>query len=69
MDFFTNMDMVLSILAVGFVIVWIAYLCKGDFIEVHDNVDESKSDAATQWPLDKLYDLLKTLKEIHQAIQ
>jgi len=33
MDFFTNMDMVLSILAVGFVIVWIAYLCKGDFVE------------------------------------
>ena len=33
MDFFTNMDMVLSILTVGFVIVWIAYLCKGDFVE------------------------------------
>ncbi|SVA37014.1 uncharacterized protein METZ01_LOCUS89868, partial [marine metagenome] len=43
--------------------------CNGVFLEVHDNVDEAKSDAATQWPLDKLSDLLKTLKEIHQAIQ
>ena len=43
--------------------------CNGIFLEVHDNVDEAKSDAATQWPLDKLSDLLKTLKEIHQAIQ
>ncbi len=43
--------------------------CNGVFLEVHDNIDEAKSDAATQWPLDKLSDLLKTLKEIHQAIQ
>jgi len=33
MEFFTNMDTVLRILAVGLVGVWIAYLCKGDFIE------------------------------------
>ena len=28
--------------------------CNGVFMEVHDNVEEAKSDAATQWPLDKL---------------
>ena len=33
MEFFSNMDIVLRILAVGLVIVWIAYLCKGDFVE------------------------------------
>ena len=33
MEFFTNMDMVLNILAVGLVGIWIVYLCKGDFIE------------------------------------
>ena len=43
--------------------------CNGVFLEVHDNVEEAKSDAATQWPLDKLFDLLKTLKEIHQVIK
>ena len=28
--------------------------CDGIFMEVHDNVLEAKSDASTQWPLDKL---------------
>ena len=28
--------------------------CNGVFMEVHNNVDKAKSDAATQWPLDKL---------------
>lgn len=40
----------------------------GVFIEVHDNVDEAKSDAATQWPLDQLNDLLISLKRIHEAV-
>ncbi len=40
----------------------------GVFIEVHDNVDEAKSDAATQWPLDQLNDLLVSLKRIHEAV-
>ena len=43
--------------------------CDGVFLEVHDNVNEAKSDATTQWPLDKLSDLLTTLKRIHQAIK
>ncbi len=40
----------------------------GLFMEVHDNVDEAKSDAATQWPLDQLNDLLISLKRIHEAV-
>jgi len=40
----------------------------GVFLEVHDNVDEAKSDAATQWPLDQLEDLLISLKRIHEAV-
>ena len=43
--------------------------CDGVFLEVHDNVNEAKSDSTTQWPLDKLSDLLTTLKRIHQAIK
>ncbi|MEA1880810.1 MAG: 3-deoxy-8-phosphooctulonate synthase [Candidatus Marinimicrobia bacterium] len=40
----------------------------GIFMEVHDNVDEAKSDAPTQWPLDQLEDLLRSLKRIHEAV-
>ena len=40
----------------------------GVFMEVHGNVDAAKSDAATQWPLDQLEDLLMTLKNIHEAV-
>ena len=43
--------------------------CDGVFLEVHDNVNEAKSDSTTQWPLDKLSDLLIILKRIHQAIK
>tara|TARA_Y100001978_G_scaffold103941_1_gene92937 strand:- start:325 stop:1137 length:813 start_codon:yes stop_codon:yes gene_type:complete len=42
--------------------------CNGVFIEVHNNVDEAKSDAATQWPLDKLATLLIELKKIHNSL-
>jgi len=38
------------------------------FMEVHDNVDSAKSDAATQWPLDQLADLLAILKDIRNAV-
>ncbi len=38
------------------------------FMEVHDNVDAAKSDAATQWPLDQLADLLAILKDIRSAV-
>ena len=41
--------------------------CNGIFLEVHDNVNEAKSDAATQWPLDQLSDLLTILKRVYQA--
>tara|TARA_B100000029_G_scaffold495330_1_gene560183 strand:- start:2064 stop:2879 length:816 start_codon:yes stop_codon:yes gene_type:complete len=42
--------------------------CNGLFLEVHDNVNKAKSDAATQWPLDKLYDLLAVIKQIHNSL-
>jgi 2-dehydro-3-deoxyphosphooctonate aldolase (KDO 8-P synthase) len=41
--------------------------CDGLFLEVHDNVDEAQSDAATQWPLDKLESLLTAVKNIREA--
>ena len=40
----------------------------GIFLEVHDNVDAAKSDAATQWPLDQLADLLAILKDIRNVV-
>jgi len=43
--------------------------CDGLFLEVHDDVSNAKSDASTQYPLDKLESLLIVLKRIHQAIQ
>jgi len=42
--------------------------CNGIFMEVHDNVSEAKSDATTQWPLDKLESLLMEFKAIKEAI-
>ena len=43
--------------------------CNGVFMEVHNNVDKAKSDAATQWPLDKLTSLLIELKKIHNSLR
>ncbi len=42
--------------------------CDGIFMEVHDNVIKAKSDASTQWPLDKFESLLLELKYIKEAI-
>jgi 2-dehydro-3-deoxyphosphooctonate aldolase (KDO 8-P synthase) len=42
--------------------------CNGIFMEIHDNVNEAKSDAATQWPLDQLESLLTELKAIRESI-
>ena len=42
--------------------------CNGLFIEVHDDVDNAKSDAATQWSLDQLEELLVQVKRIREAI-
>ena len=41
--------------------VAIALGVNGIFMEVHDKPDESKCDAPTQWPLDRLYWLLNIL--------
>ena len=41
--------------------------CDGLFLEVHDNVEEAKSDADTQWPLDQLESLLRSVKAIRAA--
>jgi 2-dehydro-3-deoxyphosphooctonate aldolase (KDO 8-P synthase) len=43
--------------------------CNGVFMEVHDNVNLAKSDAATQWPLDELTSLLMDLKKVHNSLR
>ena len=43
--------------------------CNGLFMEIHDNVDEAKSDAAIQWPLDQLELLLTQCKMIYDVVQ
>ena len=43
--------------------------CCGVFMEVHDNVESAKSDAATQWPLNKLENLLIDLMNIHKVVR
>ena len=40
----------------------------GLFMEVHDNPASAKSDASTQWPLDKLEELLIVLKRIFESV-
>jgi len=40
----------------------------GLFMEVHDNPKKAKSDAATQWPIEKLEDLLQKIIKINKAI-
>jgi len=42
--------------------------CNGVFMEVHDNPNNAKSDAASQWPLEKLDHLLKSIKRVKQAV-
>ena len=41
----------------------------GAEVEVHNDVDKAKSDAATQWPLNKLAPLLIELKKIHNSLR
>ena len=41
--------------------------CDAVFMEVHDDPENALSDAATQWPLDKLEALLQSIKHIRQA--
>ncbi len=42
--------------------------CDGMYMEVHDNVEHAKSDAATQWPLESLESLLIQLNRIREAV-
>ena len=42
--------------------------CDGLFMEVHDDVNNAKSDASTQWPLEKLESLLISVKKIRDSI-
>lgn len=46
----------------------IAVGCNGLFIEVHDDVENAKSDAATQWPLDQLEKFLIQVKRIREVV-
>ena len=41
--------------------------CDAVFMEVHDDPENALSDAATQWPLDKLAVLLHSIKHIQQV--
>ncbi|MEE3302809.1 MAG: 3-deoxy-8-phosphooctulonate synthase [Candidatus Neomarinimicrobiota bacterium] len=42
--------------------------CNGVFMEVHDDPSNAKSDASTQWPLDKLEEMLQVLLKIYEAV-
>ncbi len=42
--------------------------CDGLFMEIHDDVDQAKSDAATQWPLAQTESLLMSLMRIREAV-
>ena len=46
----------------------IAAGCNGLFLEVHDDVENAKSDAATQWPIDQLEELLVQVERLREAI-
>jgi 2-dehydro-3-deoxyphosphooctonate aldolase (KDO 8-P synthase) len=43
--------------------------CDGLFVETHPDPDRAWSDPATQWPLDRLEDLLKSALAIRRAAQ
>ncbi|MEC9007102.1 MAG: 3-deoxy-8-phosphooctulonate synthase [Candidatus Neomarinimicrobiota bacterium] len=42
--------------------------CNGVFMEVHNDPSNAKSDASTQWPLDKLEEILQVLLKIYEAV-
>ncbi len=41
--------------------------CNGLFLEVHDDVENAKSDSATQWPLDQLENLLIQINHLRET--
>ena len=43
--------------------------CDGIFMEIHDDIHNAKSDASTQWPLEKTEELIIKLLRIRQAIE
>ncbi|PIS27145.1 MAG: 3-deoxy-8-phosphooctulonate synthase [Candidatus Marinimicrobia bacterium CG08_land_8_20_14_0_20_45_22] len=43
--------------------------CDGIFMEIHDNVNEAKSDRSTQFPLDEFPDLLRKLIELSTLVR
>ena len=43
--------------------------CDGIFMEIHDDIHNAKSDASTQWPLEKTEELIIKLLSIRQAIE
>ena len=45
----------------------VAVGCDAVFMEVHDDPENALSDAATQWPLDKLEAFLQSIKHIQQV--
>ena len=42
--------------------------CNGIFMEIHDDVNNAKSDSTTQWPLEKMEKLLVQLVNIYNSI-
>ena len=42
--------------------------CNGIFMEVHDSVNDARSDASTQWPLNELEELLISLRKIRDVV-
>ena len=42
--------------------------CNGLFMEIHDDINNAKSDASTQWPLEKMERLLNQLLSIYSSL-
>ena len=42
--------------------------CDALFMEIHDDVDGAKSDAATQWPLERTEELISSLARIREVV-
>ncbi|RMF07472.1 MAG: 3-deoxy-8-phosphooctulonate synthase [Candidatus Neomarinimicrobiota bacterium] len=43
--------------------------CDGLFLEVHDQVKQARSDAATQWPLTELESLLRSVQALREGLR
>ena len=56
-------DMIETIAKAG-----IAVGVDGIFLETHTDPKNAKSDSSTQWPLNKLENILQTLLKVHEAV-